>query len=221
MEPEHFAELLIGGQAEACWAKIEAFVGAGANSLFIFDRVLTPAMRYIGSLWEHNVITVADEHVASGLCDLLISRYEALLGKAPANGRRAMLLCVEGETHALGLKMVAALFREQGWEARFYGADLPLEYALASALSWKPDAIGLSVSIVYHLPRLRDYVDAFGRLPREPAILLGGRLTEPYLAHRRAAERVVPTPGLLELSEWLAADTERGARRTSRELSGR
>lgn len=110
---------------------------------------------------------------------------------------------------------------EHGWDARFYGADLPLEYALASALSWKPDAIGLSVSVVYHLPRLRGYVDAFGRLPREPAILLGGRLTEPYLAHGWAAERVVPTPGLLELSEWLAADMERGARRTSRELSGR
>jgi MerR family transcriptional regulator, light-induced transcriptional regulator len=70
-----------------------------------------------------------------------------------------MSFCLEGETHFLGLKMVAALFGEHGCNVRNYGTSLPLEYACIGGNNWKPDLIGVSVSIVYHLPKLKEYMD--------------------------------------------------------------
>ncbi|NBD24480.1 cobalamin B12-binding domain-containing protein [Paenibacillus glycinis] len=205
MEIEWFAEQLISGSIESCWEKLLRFMDAGANSLFIYEQVLTSAMRYIGSLWEQNLISVADEHLASGLCDILITRYGMAVNQAPANGLKAMFLCVEGETHDLGLKIVGALFREHGWDTRSYGVGLPLELAVASGMNWRPDVIGLSVSMAANLPAARTYEESLAELFHGPTIMIGGRQAGAYAALRQSSERLVLATSLLDVGEWLRA----------------
>ncbi|OZB93588.1 B12-binding domain-containing protein [Paenibacillus sp. XY044] len=209
---EQLAEQMIRGMTEACWVSLMEQVESGRNSLYIYEQWLGPAMRYVGSLWEQNLITVADEHLASGVCDILLTRYAALVKPDQTNGKRGMFLCVEEEAHYFGLKMVSTLFEERGFDARFYGPNLPLEGALLSAMRWKPDVIGLSVSIVYHLPKLRQYVNALASLPSRPTVIIGGRVIEPYGIERGLADQAVFVPTLLELNDWidsyLLADAE-------------
>lgn len=203
MGVEQFAEQMISGLTEPCWQTIVQFMDAGNNSLFIYEQLLAPAMRYIGSLWEHNLITAAEEHLASGICDIILSRYASMKKSEQSNGRKAMLLCIEGETHFLGLKMVSSLFQEHGWETRFYGPSLPLEYAVITGMNWKPDVIGMSVSIVYHMPRLKEYVESLDKLHHKPTLMIGGRLIDPYAIHRMVPDKVVLLPDLLQLNDWL------------------
>lgn len=82
--------------------------------------------------------------------------------------------------HYLGLKMVKILFEENGWNTLYFGPNLPLEYVIKKAGTWKPNVIGLSVSIVYHLPQLQNYIRELSQLPGMPRILLGGRMAGKY-----------------------------------------
>ncbi|WP_026695249.1 cobalamin B12-binding domain-containing protein [Peribacillus kribbensis] len=175
-----FAEALLKGDQEDALnivKKVHYYNRAEA-----FLDIFTPAMRYIGDLWENNDISVADEHLATAVCDFVLSRlYPAKSSSSQAMlNKRAMFLCLEGEQHYLGLKMVSSLFEEAGWNTRYLGPNLPLEYALKHAAAWQPDVIGLSVTIVYHLPLLKTYVKELSKLSFKPEIFVGGRLVGTY-----------------------------------------
>ncbi len=75
----------------------------GKDSLFLFEQILTRAMRHVGELWELNEISVADEHIATNVCQLLLSRYatekiEQRQEFVPElwTKPKAMLFCIEG-----------------------------------------------------------------------------------------------------------------------------
>ncbi|MCD1260521.1 B12-binding domain-containing protein [Paenibacillus athensensis] len=88
---EQLSGLLLAGNARNIWDFVQEHIDAGKNSLYIFDKLFSDAMRHIGYLWEQNWITVADEHLASALCDMMIARYNALIepdSYAPDAGRR-------------------------------------------------------------------------------------------------------------------------------------
>lgn len=197
---ESLASCLLEGDPDKAWACIKSYPKTARPD--IYHHLITPAMQRIGQLWEHNEITVADEHLATATCDFMLSKLSFGISKAASAGK-AMFLCLDGEQHYLGLKMVDSLFREQEWKTQYLGPNLPLEYALQKAESWKPDVIGLSVSIVYHLPRLRQYVEAFSKLPDKPVILLGGRLTGMYDLRPHCTEETVIVRDLPETGIWL------------------
>ena len=197
---ETLASCLLEGDPDKAWACIEKY--SGSSKPDVYHNLMTPAMRHIGFLWETNEITVADEHLATATCDFILSKLSYGMEKKPSAGK-AMFLCLDGEQHYLGLMMVDSLFREYGWDTRYFGPSLPLEYALQTAETWKPDVIGLSVSIVYHLPQLRQYAEAFGRLPEKPALLLGGRLTDLYDLRPYCTGDTVIIRDLPETEQWI------------------
>jgi MerR family transcriptional regulator, light-induced transcriptional regulator len=204
---EALASCLLEGDPDKAWACIENYPESARPD--VYHNLMTPAMRHIGHLWETNKITVADEHLATATCDFILSRLAYGIGKETSAGK-AMFLCLDGEQHYLGLKMVDSLFKEHGWETRYFGPSLPLEYALHTAENWKPDVIGLSVSIVYHLPKLQQYVDAFSRLPENPAVLVGGRLTDLYNLRPHCKEDTVILRSLPETERWIQNDLTGG-----------
>lgn len=174
-----FANLLLDGNETAAVQLVKDH--SHLSRIQLFEELFTPAMQHVGDLWENNEITVADEHLASVVCDFILSTlYPLEQHPESENRKKAMLLCVEGEQHYLGLKMVNSLFDQQGWETHYLGPNLPLEYAIKKAELWKPEVICLSVSIVYHLPKVKKYIDALSSLPNHPVILLGGRIVSQY-----------------------------------------
>ncbi|RXT06372.1 B12-binding domain-containing protein [Ammoniphilus sp. CFH 90114] len=200
---EKFAEYLLDGRIQDAQKIIDRYTNTGYNTLFIYDQLFTQAMRYIGSLWENNIIDVADEHLATGVCDILLSQYMITHSTCRMKSRyRAMFFCPEGEQHYLGLKIVSSTFEETGWNVHYLGPNLPLEYALANAMKWKPDVIGISVSIVYHLPQISQYVSQLQLLPNRPTILLGGRLSERYSLDNLSTQTIV-IPDLVSLHDFL------------------
>lgn len=200
------AQLLLEGNQEGSWELIEQERQANRDSLFIYESIFTAAMRHIGSLWEINNISVADEHLATSTCDFLLARYLWQQKKdhhIDPIGKKAMFLCVENEQHYLGLKMTSQLFSEAGWDTRFHGPNLPLEYVKKAAEEWKPDAICISFSILYHAEHLEPYIKELERLPNRPAIIVGGRLLEKYEFARHGSERTMFMKNLEGVKKWL------------------
>ena len=110
-----FADILLKGNTVLAWKYIESY--KDEEILTIYEDIITPAMHRIGLLWENNKITVADEHIATAVCDFVLSRlsnvHKSSQDSAPRG--RAMFLCLEGEQHYLGLKMANYLFVDHGW----------------------------------------------------------------------------------------------------------
>ncbi|WP_078411960.1 cobalamin B12-binding domain-containing protein [Priestia abyssalis] len=177
--------------------------------MVLYRDLFTPAMYEIGELWEKNEISVADEHLATGICDFVLSRLFQIRKKT-APSKKAMFLCLQGEQHYLGLKMVNNLFEERGWETKYFGSSLPLEYARQTALEWKPEVIGLSVSIVYNLPNLNSYVKTLSALPHKPHILVGGRLAHRYDLSPYTEQKAEILTNLRKVEEWFNRFEKKG-----------
>ncbi len=69
-------EQLLTGQQDEAWNVFDSFINKTnyQKALVPILMVLTDAMRHIGELWERNLITVADEHMASQACLELLTR---------------------------------------------------------------------------------------------------------------------------------------------------
>lgn len=201
------AQLFLEGDQEASWELLEDERKASKDSLYIYENIIAAAMRHIGHLWETNKINVADEHLATSTCDYLLARYIWQKGKEQpisSIGKKAMFLCLEDEQHYLGLKMASQLFSEYGWETKFHGSNLPLEYVKKAAEEWKPDAICLSFSILYHAEHLRPYIKELEKLPNHPVVIVGGRLLSQYEFGRYGSERTLFLKDLEDVNNWLS-----------------
>lgn len=198
---------LLAGDESSSWSFICNLIEE-KDSFYLFEDILTRSMRHIGELWENNDISVADEHIASNICNLLISRYnlESNNETTPLiveDRPKAMLFCVQGEEHSIGMKMVSSIFKENGFDTRYLGANLPVKDSVVYANIWRPDVIGISLSIIYNLPTLLECLKELNQLDYSPEIIVGGRITSLYQLKSYCPSNVVVIEGLYHLRSWL------------------
>ncbi|WP_028783622.1 cobalamin B12-binding domain-containing protein [Thalassobacillus devorans] len=200
---EELAGYLLKGKEDEAVAFVDELL-TNYPKLYLFEDIITPAMYHIGVLWERNEITVADEHLATAVCDFVLSRLDTgvYVDKATKQKRKkVVLLGVEEEQHYLGLKMVASFYREKGWRVRYLGPNLPLDHALNQINQWKPDVIGISAALSYRLPMVKKMTEVFSQLKWNPAIIIGGRIVKKYDLSNFETERTHVIKGLNELEE--------------------
>ncbi|SEN06502.1 Methanogenic corrinoid protein MtbC1 [Mesobacillus persicus] len=201
-----FTDHLLGGNQDKAWEMLLSEVGKGKSSLDIYQNLVTNSLIYIGKLWEENKIKVADEHLASATCDFLLTRYffhKQQMRKTAPIQKKAMFFCLEEEQHFLGIKMVSLLFQEDGWETRFLGQNLPLEYVTNMARKWKPDLIGMSFTTLYAANQVSDYINSLEQLEHRPEVLLGGRLVSKSPFNQFATDATTVIEELAGLQKWL------------------
>jgi len=161
----------------------------------LLSEVVLPYLHELGARWERGEASVAQEHFASGL---LRGR---LLGMARGWGRGlgplAVLACLPGEQHELGLIAFGLALHERGWRIVYLGADAPLETVTEVSSSSDPSLLVFSAVRVVHVERS---LPALRELARQRRVALGGA----------AARHEQPeTDGILRLSGELVADAAR------------
>jgi DNA-binding transcriptional MerR regulator len=98
------------------------------------DEIVSPALERIGALWRQGNLDVAEEHQ---ITSQIVGKLRGLLNGTLAGPRgTAVLCCVPGERHEVGLLSLAVLLAADGWRTVYLGQDTPLESAaeLADAL---------------------------------------------------------------------------------------
>ncbi|MGP4081912.1 cobalamin B12-binding domain-containing protein [Pseudalkalibacillus sp. R45] len=199
-----FTGYLLNGDELSCEEYLESL--AVKEDILKVLQLFTEAMQHVGELWENNEISVADEHLATATCDYVLSYYKFryITRKTPIkHNKKAMFLCLENEQHYLGTKIIASVFESFGWNVRLFGANLPLEYACSQAEEWKPDIIGISVSILYHLPKLNLFIEGLSATSSAPGILVGGRLSRLYDLMPYCTAQTTILKNIDEVSRWL------------------
>ncbi|MBT2571186.1 cobalamin-dependent protein [Planococcus sp. ISL-110] len=204
---QELANLFLAGNEEQALQLVQTYLENHTKDE-LYQLLLTPAMYWIGELWEKNIITVADEHLATAICDFVVSVTEVRRPVQNSLKKKVMVLGPEGEDHYIGLKMVASLFKENGWEVQYLGPNLPLDAAIDSAKRWEPDVVALSAALAYRLPVLKKYAEAFIALDFKPSVVLGGRAVS--LANWSASdtEGIIIVKELDQLKSWIHTGKE-------------
>lgn len=208
IQARELAELFLAGEDEKAMDAVLEYLENHSHDELYHD-LLTPAMYLIGDWWQENIISVADEHLATAICDFVVSAAE--LKRKPAHGiqRKVMVLGPEGEDHYIGLKMVSSLFKEHGWQVQYMGPNLPLDAALDSAKRWQPDVIAMSAALAYRLPVLKVYSEAFQELDFNPSIIIGGRAVASADISKIRTEGTLVVKDLPQLKTWLQTGKEK------------
>jgi MerR family transcriptional regulator, light-induced transcriptional regulator len=118
----------------------------------IYGEVFQPALYRIGQLIVQGEINEAQEPLASALTERMMAKVALFYAPIVRVPYRAVLGCVAGNWHALGLRMLSDGLRVEGWNTLFLGANVPTSSFLTMVTTAHPDLVVISCSLAEHVP---------------------------------------------------------------------
>jgi DNA-binding transcriptional MerR regulator len=135
------ARALDGFDAAEAHATLDRLFAA-VSVEFALTEVVIPYLHELGERWAAGSATVAQEHFAS---NLVRGRLLALAQDWGAGGAStAVVACMPGEDHDLGLVILGLLLARRGWQVTFLGADTPLDSIEQTVQDLRPSLVILS-----------------------------------------------------------------------------
>jgi len=131
----------------------------GVPAQRIMIDLIAPAQRRVGELWAANEWSVAREHAATSISERAVAALSTRTTVRPSRGR-ITIACVDGEWHALPVRILAEMLRLDGWRADFLGASVPGPHLVTHLHQTGPDAVALSCMIPTRLPRAHAAITA-------------------------------------------------------------
>ena len=172
----------------AAHAALDWLFSRFATETVVRDVVL-PYMRGLGERWERGEEVIAAEHFASAL---LRGRLLGLArGWGGGGGPLAMLACVPGDQHDIGLICFGLALRGHGWRISFLGADTPLESIAAAGEALNPALLVIAACVEEQAAAA---APALTKLARTTQMAVGGSGTNAALAERIGAQHLPDDP---------------------------
>lgn len=171
-----FISAIRSGDEPGARSVVEQLRRANVSPSIIYYDVFAPSMVTIGDLWERNELSVADEHLATAITERLIGQLSPAFNQPASQPERGnvVLGCVAEERHVLGLRMLADLFRQQGWRVLYLGADVPNADFVRLAVRVTADVVAISAGAQRHVPAVRELISELRTALPEVGILVGG-----------------------------------------------
>ncbi len=146
----------------------------------VLRELLIPYLHDLGERWERGEVSVAQEHFAA---NLLRGRLLGLArGWGQGRGPAAVLACLPGEQHDLGLLCFGVTLYRRGWRIIYLGADTPMATLRQVAGSLTPDLVVLTGTVPEPFA-----AHAVADLASQTTVALGGAGATAELAARIGA----------------------------------
>jgi MerR family transcriptional regulator, light-induced transcriptional regulator len=135
----------------------------------LLSEVVMPYLQELGERWQRGEASVAQEHFASSV---LRGRLLGLArGWGLGVGPVAVLACLPGEHHDLGLIAFGLALRSRGWRIVYLGTDSPIETVAEVSDRLEPRLVVLN-AVSQEL--VRPVLPELGPLARRHRLALGG-----------------------------------------------
>lgn len=109
------------------------------------NAIVVPVLHAAGEMWEEEVLSVADEHFVS---QLMATKLRGLVDSTSSGAAGiAVLACIPGELHEIGLLCLAALLQNDGWRVLYLGQDTPLPDAFELASEERARVLAVSATM--------------------------------------------------------------------------
>jgi len=139
------------------------------------EQTVAPLIERVGREWEAGRMEIRHEHFVSERLGDVMRAIRLPLDLSSA-GPTVVCATLPGESHAIGLQMVALLLSSSGLRVLYLGTEVPPPELGRLARELGARAVAISVSaaadgaaVKRHLTRLRD------AMPRQVQLLVGGR----------------------------------------------
>jgi MerR family transcriptional regulator, light-induced transcriptional regulator len=197
-----FTKAILKGDVQSVTELYTSSIQSKVDSLTFYESVVKPAMYRICDLWEKNQITVADEHLATAsLKYFLASMFTPY--EVSERHPKGLLFCIEGEQHSLGLELTNEIFKEQHWNTRYLGANVPVKDAVTFVQAWKPQAVAISIGMTTSISLLKKCLEEIEKVQPDINIIIGGRLISHYNLDFLKKESITTFHDLRELNDYL------------------
>ena len=161
----------------------------------LLAEIVVPYLHELGERWKQGEASVAQEHFASSV---LRGRLLGLArGWGLGLGPVAVLACLPGEQHDLGLISFGLALRSQGWRIVYLGPDSPLDTVADVSRRLQPSVVVLNA---VSAERIRPVLPQLRALARRHAVALGGAAAE---------DRTLEKAGILALTGDPTAEAAR------------
>ncbi len=149
----------------------DALVGFGI-ARFI-DSVANPLLRVVGQMWSDGNLSIADEHLVSGVLRGLLSGI--LHSRGPNSGQKVLIAAPSGERHEFGALIAALIAADAGLEVTYLGGDTPGAEIADSADRCGARAVVLGlVNTENHDKALDEIRTVAAKLPVTTELWIGG-----------------------------------------------
>ncbi|XBQ16997.1 MAG: cobalamin B12-binding domain-containing protein [Oceanicaulis sp.] len=174
-----FARRAITHDPDTLVSEVNALMAAGVSHEDVLLKLLAPAARRLGRLWDEDLVDFAD--VTIGLMKLhrVLERLNADTPSGMGAGGvapRVLLAPAPGEQHVFGVVMVGEFFARSGWRVRCESSS-ENDALLPSLAADHFDVLGLSASSDLSLKALKGVVRKAREASRNPDlfVMVGGQ----------------------------------------------
>jgi|SRR5689334_21038460 len=193
------------GDARTALTVVDELIEAGASFDEICEGVLRPALYEIGALWESGEITIADEHLAAAISETVLASIGAITATSVDNEPRVIVCASEGESHALGARMVGETLAAADWSVYYLGASTPSEDVAHAVAAREVAMLALSTTMEANLPAVARTIDMVRDAAPGVRVVVGGQAYAGDEVRARAVGADAFLPGLDGLTDALEA----------------
>jgi MerR family transcriptional regulator, light-induced transcriptional regulator len=145
----------------------------------VLQDVVLPYLHRLGERWETGEISVAQEHFAS---NLLRGRLLGLAqGWGQGQGPGAILACLPGEHHELGLLVFGVALRRRGWRITYLGTNSPIGAVADTARSLRPAVV---VLLSINPDNFLNHAQQIEQLAKQAQVVIAGSGATPEVARQ-------------------------------------
>ncbi|MHC4088759.1 MAG: cobalamin B12-binding domain-containing protein [Planctomycetota bacterium] len=170
---EHLEPLLrslLAGDRVSCRAELRERLAGASDVRSVYFDLLWPAMEQVEKLYRAHRINQASEHMATRIMRVLADQLQASLPLEPANGKRILVACADGEPEELGAQMCADLFEANGWSVYFIGGGVPDDEILSLVGQLRPEILLMFGTQPQGVPRVRRLIELIREVNSNPTM---------------------------------------------------
>ncbi len=171
-----FAQSLLKGDWKLCRQIILELYLREYDLPTLGDRVISPAMAHIGTLWESHEAEVYQERRACDICLRILHELAGLLVEPPESAPLALGGTPAGDAYLLATTLVELVLRDAQWRALSLGNNIPLASFAAAIRDRRPRMVWFSISHLQDTPYfLQEFDRLYEEFGQEVLFVIGGR----------------------------------------------
>jgi DNA-binding transcriptional MerR regulator len=167
---DRFVQAVLDFQPSVVEQEVRRLFTLGPAAM-LYERAVSPALGRIGELWAAGRLSVAQEHLASGILEGSL-RSTLRLVQPPEPERTMVIGCFADEEHGLGIYGVGFRMAAWGITTVDLGPRTPPGAIAEAVTALRPSVVGLSVTL--RPERARELVDEYAEAVGDTPWIVGG-----------------------------------------------
>lgn len=165
----------ISGRREEALKVVRESMSGQDSPLDLYVDIFQSALYEVGHRWKTAGLTIAEEHLATTTTQHILNVLHEERQLAGSHRKTALVTGVVNERHVIGASIVANVLRDEGWDVRFMGTDLPHDAIVSAIQSSRASLVAISVTMSGCVEGARDLIAHIRQSSfTPPRIIVGG-----------------------------------------------